>query len=328
MGSSVRSLLFGLAFGAVVCMPCGGSPNSSKLLSLVPPGAQIVAGFENYRDPRHHGQLVLATRNNRLDLEDWQAIAGVDHRRRFEEVIEVAYSPVGGMLTEHLLLVAGKFNSARIYRSAELLGGKRSAFEGQALLEIEPFAREKGKMLATRWLVILDDRVAMLGTPVLVQAAIHRYLNRADTDVALLERLAQLPPDVSSWNVLSSLPKARTEYTVAQAKSPWARFFEDADVLMVGVRFGSRIRVHFSLQASGERGQEFFKRKAATFASVFGTGRNGRFPLVRLIDVAVDSDHVQGSVELSRQQFDTWGDWTNNFGHSPLPLGRAGATGQ
>jgi hypothetical protein len=327
MTSALRRSVLVLLFGAMVSLSSAASPANSRLICLVPPGAQIVAGFENYRDPRHHGQLVLATRNNRLDLEDWQAIAGVDHRRRFEEVVEVAYSPVGGMLTEHLLLVAGKFNSERIYRSAELIGAKRSAFEGQALLEIEPFAREKGKMLATRWLVILGDRVAMLGTPLLVQSAIHRYLNRVDTDMALRERLAQLPPDVSSWNVLTSLPKARTEYTVAQAKSPWARFFEEADVLMVGVRFGPKIRVHFSLHASGDRGQEFFKRKAVTFASVFGAGRNGRRPSVRLMDVAVDSDHVQGSVELSREQFDTWGDWTNNFGHLPPPPGHTGGTG-
>ena len=74
-----------------------------------------MAGFENYNDPRHHGQLVLTTRNNRLDLADWQAISGVDHQRAFDEVIEVAASPVGGQLIEHLLLVAGRFDTDRSF---------------------------------------------------------------------------------------------------------------------------------------------------------------------------------------------------------------------
>jgi hypothetical protein len=317
MGFLVRHLSFGLVFAASVFPSCAASPTNSKLLWLVPPGAQIVAGFENYHDLHHHGQLVLTTRNNRLDLADWQAIAGVDHQRAFHEVIEVAASSVGGRLTDHLLLVAGRFDTDRIFRSAELNGAKKIDYEGQSVILIEPFAREKGIMLGTRWLIILDKRVVLLGTPLLVQRALHRYLTHADIDMPLRERLSQLPLEVSSWNVLSSLQKAPTEYTAPQAKSPWARFFQDAEVMIVGVRFGSKVRVHFSLHASADHGPQFFQQKAVSFADVFAPERTGASAPARVVEVEIKPDHVQGSIELSKTQFDAWGDWTTNFGHLP-----------
>ena len=328
LGFQVGSICFGLVFTLCASLSCLASPATSKLLWLVPPGAQIVAGFENYRDEHHHGQLLLTTRNNRLDLADWQAIAGVDHERNIEEVIQVAASPVGGELPEHLLLVAGRFDREKIFRSLRMNGTDRAEHEGKPVMLIEPFAREMGVMKGTRWLIILENRVAMLGTPSMVRIALHRYVNRADVDMVLRERLSQLPLDVNSWNVLSSLPKARTEYTTSQATSPWARFFEGADVLMVGARFGAKIRVHFALHADENRGANFFTQKPASFAEVFGAARVGRSRVPRVANVEVRQDRVQGSVQLSRKQFDAWSDWTNNFGHAPAVPERQMAAGQ
>jgi hypothetical protein len=327
MCSLIRGISFGLVFAASVFPSCTASPSNSKLLWLVPPGAQIVAGFENYRDPHHHGQLVLTTRNNRLDLADWQAIAGVDHQRAFNEVIEVAASPMGGLLTEHLLLVGGRFDADSIFRSAELNGARKTLYEGQTVMLIEPFTREKG-LMGTRWLIILDNRIAMMGTPLLVQRALRRYLTHADIDMPLRERLSQLPLEVSSWNVLSSLPAAPTEYMAPQPKNPWGRFFEGAEVMIVGVRFGSKVRVHFSLHASADHGTQFFEQKTASFADVFAPERTGAARPARVGDVEVAADRVQGSIELSKKQFDAWGDWTTNFGHAPATPERSASAGQ
>ena len=287
-----------------------------------------MAGFENYHEDSRHGQLLLTTRNNRLDLADWQAIAGVDHERVFEEVIEVAASSVGGQLPEHLLLVAGHFNRDRILKSLQLSGAKQTMHEGVQVTLIEPFAREKGVMKGTRWLIILEDRLVMLGTPSIVQKAVHRYLSHADVDMVLRERLSQLPRNVNTWDVLSSLPKAPTEYTAPQRTSPWSRFFEGADVLIVGARFGSKVRVHFALHAREDRGAKFFEQKPASFAEVFAPadGNGSRPP--RLGDVEVWADRVKGSVALSRKQFDAWSDWTNNFGHVPAIPVRSPTAGQ
>ena len=328
MAFRFRSVSVGLAFACFASLVCQASPTNSKLLWLVPPGAQIVAGFENYHDEHHHGQLLLTTRNNRLDLADWQSIAGVDHARAVEEVIQVAASPVGGQLPEHLLLVAGRFNREKIFRSLRAQGTKEMEHEGQTIALIEPFARERGLMKGVRWLIIFNDRLAMLGTPAIAQVALHRYLNHADVDMILRERLAQLPLDVNSWNVLSSLPRARTEYTATQPATPWGRFFEGADMLMVAARFGSKIRVHFALHADENRGRGFFEQKTSSFAEVFSTDRTRRSRPLRVGDVEVRRDWVQGYLQLSRKQFDAWSDWTNNFGHAPAVPEKPAIAGQ
>ncbi len=109
-----------------------GSPLNNRLLPLVPAGAEIVAGFENYPDAHRHGQFLLTPHNNRLDLGDWQALAGVDPKRNYQEFIEVTSSGAQqGTLSEHLLLVAGSFDRERIFKAAELNGAERSQFESE-----------------------------------------------------------------------------------------------------------------------------------------------------------------------------------------------------
>lgn len=328
MGLRSRTLFIGLALAFLPSPSCSASPSSSKLLWLVPPGAQIVAGFENYKDEHHHGQLMLTTRNNRLDLADWQAIAGVDNRRSFHEIVEVASSAQGGRLAEHLLLVAGRFDREKIFQSLRRLGAKETLYEGQIVMLIEPFPREHGLMIGTRWLIILDNSVALFGTPPTVIAAMNRYVQHADIDMVLRERLSQLPPDVSSWNVLSSLPKAPTQYIAPQPTNPWARVLAGANVLIVGTRFGAKIRIHFALHGNENRGAEFFKEKSASFAEVFAPEHTGSSRPPRLANVELGPDRVQGSIQLSRKQFDAWSDWTNTHGHAPAIPEREATAGQ
>jgi hypothetical protein len=286
---------------------CGfASPLNCKLLPLVPPGVEIVSGFVNPHTHRHD-QLLLSTHNDRLDLDDWLAITGVDNKRAFEEAVEVAASDAqGGKLSEHLLLVAGRFDSGRIFRAAEMKGAQRGEFEGAPVLLIKPLAREEGEMLDTRWLVILENRIGMLGTPSMVQRALMRYTGHTDIDRALMERLSRMREDVSSWNVLVSeknmqlLPGSRT-----------ADLLEDAGVLTMGVSFGQRVRVDFSFYASGLRGAEFLKHKAASFAEVFSTGATGKSRQRCLRSFRFEANQVQGSVELSWRQFEVWREQIN-----------------
>ena len=288
--------------------PGFASPLGFKLLSLVPPGATIVSGFENYPDVHRHGQLILNTHSNRVDLADWQALSGVDNKRIFDELIEVAASPTpGGLLTEHLLLVSGRFDKEHIFNAAEKNGAERSAYEGETVMLIKPFSREKGEMLDTHWLVIVQNRIAILGTAWMVQQALHRYLNHTDTDAVLMERLSLLDHDVSSWNVLVSQPTASKDILLYSINR-WSSLAEDADVLLVGTRFGPKVRVDFSLHADADRGAEFFARKATSFANVFATVWPGKARRRRVGNLALGPDHVQGSIELTKQQSKLWAD--------------------
>jgi hypothetical protein len=299
------------------------SPLNSKLLGLVPAGAAIVAGFENRHDARSCGRLLLTTPNNRLDLDDWQALAGVDSKRIFDEVIEVAAASTGGDLTQHLLLVEGRFDRDSIFRAAEQNGAQRSEYQGEPVLQILPFLREQRVMKEARWLAILDNRTGILGTPELVQQALKQHANHAIPDRILVERLTQLRPDVSSWNLLESSPRSPGRTSVAPHFPLWAGLLADTDLFMVGARFGSKIRVDFSICARNDRAEEYFTQKAASFQEVFSPDAgqqagSSQKPLQhRLENLSVERNRVRGSIELSGKEFD---DWSMQAARLQIPL--------
>ncbi len=287
------------------------SPLSSQLLPLVPPSAEVVAGFQNHAHPNQHGRLLLTTHNDRLDLEDWQALTGADSRRVFDEVIEVAASDMAGKISEHLLLVAGRFDRERIFHSLEENGALAMDFEGQQVLAIEPLARERGDMLDTRLLLILEDRIGMFGTPALVRQAMRRYAAHAVPDPVLEERLRLVRSDVTSWNVLSGRSGRESRIEFAQPQSAWAELQQDTELLLVGARFGSKVRIDFSIYGKNERGAEFYSRKASFFTTALVAGpapqmgRSG-LELRQPQNYSVGANHVEGSVELSERQFEAW----------------------
>jgi len=310
MGSFFRHGLLSVGLAGLFATSAWTSPLSSPLLPLVPPGAAIVAGFENHGSTSAHGHLLLTTHNNRLDLEDFQSLAGVDSKRVYSEVVEVAMATADGSLTEHMLLVDGRFDRERIFRSLEENGAKSEQFLGERILLIQPFARERGDMLDIRWFVILGNRTAILGTAPLVRQAIRRNAEHAVADSVLEERLSLLRPDVHSWNVLVESRKIRTRIDFAQPHSAWAQLQQGADVLMVAARFGSKIRVDFSIHADAAQGAGFFARKAEVFTDALAEAepevKSSQWAERRLQHFALEPNRVQGSVEMSAREFEAW----------------------
>jgi hypothetical protein len=282
-----------------------------KLLPLVPAGAQIVAGFQNPHDPMAPtGRVLLTTHNNRLDLDDWISLAGVDTTKVFDEVIEVAMSSDAVELKEHLLLVAGHFDRARIFKAAEQNGAAHVSYEGETGLLIKPFAREEEDMLDTRWLIILNDQTGIFGTPAMVQLALQRYEGHYLPDPALAERLARLRSDITSWNVL--LPPSKTKgMAFVQPRGAWSQLLDGADLVIVGTHFGSKIRMDVLVDDGKGRGSAYFAEKAGCFAAVFSGEASNRGDFSRreqpeLRDLLVEEDHMQGSIVLSQKQFYAW----------------------
>jgi len=229
------------------------------------------------------------------------------------------------------VLVGGHFDKEKIFKSVEMNGAQRSAFAGETVMVIKPFAREQGDMLDTRWLVILDNRIGIFGTQWMVERALKRYTGHADIDMPLMERLSLMRSDVTSWSVLVTPQETARAYLVSKANTPWSRFMEDAEVLMVGVHFGSKVRVDFLLHAPADHGTEFFEQKAESFAEVFATDadlRPGQSRRRRLGNVAVETDHVQASIEMSAKQFDQWADQTNRSRTTASLLAHATSRGE
>ena len=303
---SFRRFLYTQALALTFVSLAAASQIDYKLLALVPPGAEIVAGFENHPDPHHHGQLLLTTHADRLDLEDFIAITGADPQRGFDEVVEVAASPAGeGNLSEHLLLVEGRFDTGHIFKAAETNGSSREQIAGHTVMVIKPFSREKGDMIDTRWLAILQNRIGLFGTPCIILRALERYATHVDIDMALRERLSGLRHDVSSWNILVQPSNPRRKILLRQG-NPWAPLLDDAKVLMVGTRFGPKVRVDFSMHLAEGRKQDLLKEKTACFARVFQMEMLASVHQRRLENVLIDATHVEASLHMSRSQFDAW----------------------
>ena len=224
--------------------------------------------------------------------------------RQLDDWGVTSQSAEGELPTEHLLLIAGQFDKDRIYGAAEQNGAQRSAYDGETVMLIQPFTREKGEMQDLRWLLIVENRIGIFGTPFLVQQALHRYQTHADVDRLLKERLSQLPHDVSSWNVLVSTTDRKS--LNMHEGSRWAGLVEEAEVLIVGARFGPKVRVDFLLHANSIHGAGFFQQKVSSFAQVFaGVLPNGSEER-RLAKVSLEPDRVRGSIELSKRQFQMW----------------------
>ena len=132
-----------LLFAAVLSRAVTPNP---KIVALVPPSAQIVAGANV---PPHSGQpstFLLTTHYGNIDLRDFIAISGVDIERAFDQLI-LAATYGDGAYSAHSLMAIGRFNQGLIYRSVNQAGEKAIQYRGIAILEIQPFARERDSFL-------------------------------------------------------------------------------------------------------------------------------------------------------------------------------------
>lgn len=281
------------------------APVTSSLLSLIPTDAEVVAGIEDPHNPNSHGRLLLVTRNNNLDLDDWLALTGVDSHRVVDELVEVAASSMQGDLKEHLLLIRGSFKCDQIFHSATQNGVKTGQYNGIPIMLVTPFAREQQEMSDLRWLAILDDRMSIFGTPDLVRKSLDRHRGHQLPDRLLLARLAQLHPDVNSWNMLlMSGPMLTRHVAPAQLHAPWAHILDGAHELTIGIHYGSSARIDFAVSADKDQ-------QASSFVIAFMqpqlllTNLSGA-SCVRVRSVSVEQDRVRGSITLPGKQLDQW----------------------
>jgi len=295
-----------IAFMSMGCAVAGwASPASSKLLALVPYGAQIVAGIEDPHNPASSGRLLLITHNCNLDFNDWVAITSVDPHREADEVIEVATSSSEGELKEHLVLVAGRSDREHIFRAAIENGAPTTEYRGQGLLVVEPFVRERSEITAARWMAILDDRMTIFGSPKLVRQALDRYLSGGGSDPMLVERLGRLHPDVNAWNVLVMPGQVLARHVApGQLHASWAHILDGADELMLGIHYGSMDRIDFAVHGMDSQFTSSMARLAAAPRAI-SIDLSDRLQS-RLRNLSVEQGRVRGSFLVPGEQFERW----------------------
>jgi hypothetical protein len=311
----LRGFLF-YTFLSAPTMALGfASPAESRLLRLIPHGAEIVAGVEDPRNPETHGHLLLVPLNNTFDFDDLQSLTGVDPRRAVDEVIWVAASSPQGELKEHLILVAGRFDREHIFKAAELNGAAVSGYNGIGVLTIEPFARERNQMRETRWMAIVDGRTAIFGTPWMVRKTLDLYTAKDLPDPILVDRLAPMRPDVNSWNVLTMPSHVFARHIAAGSlHAQWARVLEGADELTVGIHYGATCRVDFAIRMAMDG-------RASPIADVSAPRdwlQSSLFQGLRpgFENLSEEQNSYRGSIPLPRRQFDALEALSRDAAHS------------
>ena len=305
-----RFLIAGLL---VAASPIVGfaSPAQSKLLPLIPPEAQFVAGVEDPCNRDARGHLLLITESSRFDFDDFLALTGVDTNRGVVETIWTAAARPQGEVAEHTLLVAGRFDRERIFQAAQQNGATTSIYRGLAVLLLKPFAREEKQMHDTRWMAILDGRTVVFGTPWLVEKTLDRYVDHVPADPLVSDRIGRLHPRVNAWSVLAmpqglSLQNAELGGSTAPLIGLLGRSnLNGADELILGIRYGPKSRVDFVVRKlddrdtsrGASRGDEAWQRH------MFEAGSFERSS-PQLEGLSIEQNLVQGSIVIPGKQLD------------------------
>lgn len=277
------------------------TPRENSLLSLVPSNAQIVAGMES--GTRVDGQLFV-THDLNLDYDDFLGLAHADSAFWRTELVEVAASTPPNELDSHLIMVAGGLNRTRIFHAAEQNGARSADYRGLEILAVSPFPREQSELKGTRWLAILDDHIALFGSPHLVQEAIDRHIAHCRTDLALLERIRQVGSDVDSWTVFAMPPKVLERHLITdEFGSDLKHLLASADEVAIGIRSGAVLRIDFAVHTTTEI---LFGFSAAAWRAELQRADLMRNPGVHLARVSFHNDRILGSVSVPTRVFDTW----------------------
>jgi hypothetical protein len=294
-------LLLTVLFALFEVPPMSAVTPDSRLLSLVPPAAAVVAGMHAPSSGSQPKSFLLVTHNNSIDLVDFIALTGGDPTRVIEQVVMAAE---GGRetLPEHSLLASGHFDQALIRRS--VAGASATLYRDIPVLVVQPFARERADFNDVRWLAMIDSNVAIFGTIAMVKQELDRYLSGSVADPFLVQKLAQLRRDDDTWCVLARPVYSDEMRSMLQAlDAKLADSLQDGNTFEFGIHYGRRVEFEYEFD---------------TPTSV-GTGAVSRSLLESLGGVGVtESSHVSasttsradgvvhGALKVSRARYDAW----------------------
>jgi hypothetical protein len=243
--NGIRTLAM-LFFPLIAVEMASAAPPDVKLLSLVPPGTQLVAGASNQRHSGVPESFILTGRYNLIDRRDFLSLAGVDDSMRIGQMVFAAGGSDPRRWGEHSILVSGIFNQERIFKAAVQNGATVTEFKGVRVLVQQPFARELDTIKDVRWLAVLDSKVALFGTSMSVEDELGRYLDRSETDPSLAQKVSRLRADNATWSVLGAFDvDVELEHVFSSLDPVLANLIHDRKSFQFGVRYGRKVELEY-----------------------------------------------------------------------------------
>ena len=274
-----------------------------RLLSLVPPGAQLVAGISAPSTQGQPDNFVLITHSNSVDLEDFYALTGADGTRIIHQIVFVAIAANQGPLSEHSLLVSGHFDQPRLFRSATDGGAAVTKYRTIPVLEIQPFTRERDTFNDVRWLAVLDSNVLVFGSIVSVRLELDRYLERSQTDASMLRRLALLRSKDQTWCVLTEPTRNDEIYRALAALNPrLADLAQSGGAFEFGIHYGSRVEFEYEVIMAPTQNIHLGTASPLPSSAELAKGVS----LLPAPNIVGDADTLHDVIEVSVSRYKEW----------------------
>jgi hypothetical protein len=244
-GMRTLAMLF---FPLIAVEMVSAAPPDAKLLSLVPPGTQLVAGACNQAHPGAPESFLLTGRYNLIDRRDFLSLAGVDDSMRMGQMIFTSGGGDPSRWGEHSILISGHFDQERIFKAAVQNGAKVTEFKGIRVLVQPPFARELDTIKDVRWLAVMDSNVALFGTRTSVEDELERYLAQSATDPLLMLKVSRLHNDNATWSVLGAFDvDNQLEQVFASLDPVLANLIHDRKSFQFGVHYGKKVELEYDV---------------------------------------------------------------------------------
>jgi hypothetical protein len=294
-----------LLFPLIAVEMVSAAPVDPKLLSLVPPGTQLVAGVSYQTPTGHLESLLVMGPDNLLDRCDFISLAGVDDSKVIRQMIFADGGSAPSTLGEHSILVSGRFDQTRIFKAAVSNGATVTEFRGFRVLVQQPFERELGTFKDVRWLVVIDSKMALFGTRFSIQQELDRYLDGSAVDPLLMQKVSRLRPDDATWSVVLGVFNADDELEqVFRSLDPaLANLIHDRKPFQFGIRYGRKVEVEYEVSLpSGASAQSISNFSAQSLVAGHRTGSS----LLPGLDLTADSAPVHGVLKVTTKHYEEW----------------------
>ena len=293
-----------LLFPLVAVEILSAAPADPRLLALVPPGTQLVAGESNRTPAKGPNGFLLMGRNTLIDRRDFISLAAVDVSMSIRQIIFASGGSGPSTRGEHSILLSGHFDQAHIFRAAVENGATVSEYKGFQVLVQHPFERELGTFKDVRWLAVIDSSVALFGTRFSVQQELDRYVAGSAVDPSLMQKLSRLRSDDATWSIVETMDASdELEHAFGSLDPGLANLIHDRDSFQFGIRYGSRVEVEYEVRVpSVAPAQSITNSSAQSFVEA---NRNGSSLWPRL-DLAADRAPVHGVVKVATDKYAAW----------------------
>jgi hypothetical protein len=280
------------------------APPDSKLLSLVPPGTQLMAGVSNPTPAGKPESFLLMSPKNLIDRADFMSLAGVDDSKVIRQMIFVAGGDDVRGFKEHSILMSGHFDQARIFKAAIDNGAASNEYRGFQVLVQPPFERELGTFKDVRWLAVVDSNLALFGTKVSVQQELDRYLARSIGDPSLMQKVARLRRDDATWSVLATFKCSDAiEHALGSLDPNLANLVHGGSPFQIGVHYGKKVEIEYEVAVPSITSAPAISNSSAQ--SLVAGNRNGLSLLPRL-DLTEDRASAHGVVKIETNRYAAW----------------------